>query len=79
MPSRPGPLLEVSDLGVVIPTESGVVEAVRGISFCVAPGETIGIVGESGSGKTMLALAVLGLLPGAAQVTGRSGCTAVNC
>jgi peptide/nickel transport system ATP-binding protein len=69
-PSRPGPLLEVSDLGVVIPTESGAVEAVRGISFGIAAGETIGVVGESGSGKTMLALAILGLLPGAAQVTG---------
>ncbi len=69
-PSRPGLLLEVSDLGVVIPTESGTVEAVRGISFGIAPGETIGVVGESGSGKTMLALAILGLLPRAARVTG---------
>ncbi len=63
-------LLEVTDLGVAIPTENGTVEAVRGISFAVAAGETIGVVGESGSGKTMLALAVLGLLPSAAQVTG---------
>lgn len=69
-PSRGGPLLEVAGLNVAIPTESGTVEAVRGISFAVAPGETIGVVGESGSGKTMLALAVLGLLPSAARVTG---------
>jgi peptide/nickel transport system ATP-binding protein len=68
--SAPGPLLEVSDLAISIPTENGVIEAVRGISLAVAPGETIGIVGESGSGKTMLALSVLGLLPRRAQVTG---------
>jgi peptide/nickel transport system ATP-binding protein len=65
-----GSLLEVTDLAISIPTENGVIEAVRGISLAVAPGETIGIVGESGSGKTMLALSVLGLLPRRAQVTG---------
>ena len=69
-PSASGPLLEVADLQIVIPTESGAVEAVRGISFAIQAGETIGVVGESGSGKTMLALAVLGLLPTAARVTG---------
>jgi peptide/nickel transport system ATP-binding protein len=69
-PSRLGPLLEVTDLAISIPTEGGTIEAVRGISFAIHPGETVGIVGESGSGKTMLALAVLGLLPRAARVTG---------
>jgi peptide/nickel transport system ATP-binding protein len=69
-PSRPGPLLEVSGLTISIPTEGGMIEAVRGISFALRAGETIGIVGESGSGKTMLALSVLGLLPPAARVTG---------
>ena len=64
------PLLEVTDLAISIPTENGVIEAVRGISLAIAPGETVGIVGESGSGKTMLALSVLGLLPRRAQVTG---------
>jgi peptide/nickel transport system ATP-binding protein len=43
---------------------------VRGVSFTLAAGDTVGIVGESGSGKTMLSLAVLGLLPKAAKVTG---------
>jgi peptide/nickel transport system ATP-binding protein len=68
--SPPGSLLEVTDLAISIPTENGLIEAVRGISLAVAPGETIGIVGESGSGKTMLALSILGLLPRRAQVTG---------
>jgi peptide/nickel transport system ATP-binding protein len=69
-PSRPGPLLEVTGLTISIPTEAGTIEAVRGVSFALQAGETIGIVGESGSGKTMLALSVLGLLPGSARVTG---------
>jgi peptide/nickel transport system ATP-binding protein len=68
--SRPGPLLEITGLHISIPTEGGLIEAVRGVSFALRAGETIGVVGESGSGKTMLALSVLGLLPGAAQVTG---------
>jgi peptide/nickel transport system ATP-binding protein len=69
-PSPSGPLVDVSRLGVSIPTESGTIEAVRGISLAIEAGETIGIVGESGSGKTMLALSLLGLLPRAAQVSG---------
>lgn len=69
--SRPArPLLEVSDLHVGIPTEGGLIEAVRGVTMSVVAGETVGIVGESGSGKTMLSLAVLGLLPRAAVVRG---------
>ena len=69
-PARPGPLLEVTDLAVNIPTDSGLIEAVRGISFSIGRGETLGVVGESGSGKTMLALSVMGLLPAAARVSG---------
>jgi peptide/nickel transport system ATP-binding protein len=70
-PSRSSrPLLEIDELAISIPTESGLVEAVRGVSLSIEPGETLGVVGESGSGKTMLALAVLGLQPRAAQVTG---------
>jgi peptide/nickel transport system ATP-binding protein len=69
-PARPGPLLEISDLAVSIPTESGTIEAVRGISLAIGRGETLGVVGESGSGKTMLALAIMGLLPRTALVSG---------
>ena len=68
--SRAGALLEVNDLTVSIPTEGGLIEAVRGISFSLRAGETLGVVGESGSGKTMTSLAVIGLLPRAARVSG---------
>ncbi len=68
--SRAGALLEVNDLTVAIPTEGGLIEAVRGVSYSLGAGETLGVVGESGSGKTMMSLAVIGLLPKAARVSG---------
>jgi oligopeptide/dipeptide ABC transporter ATP-binding protein len=58
-------LLEVKDLHVSFPTADGVVRAVRGVSFGVEVGRTLGIVGESGSGKTVLTQTLLGLTPGA--------------
>jgi oligopeptide/dipeptide ABC transporter ATP-binding protein len=58
-------LLEVTDLTVSFPTADGVVRAVRGVSFGVEAGRTLGIVGESGSGKTVLTQTLLGLTPGA--------------
>ena len=64
-------LLEVRDLRVSFPTADGVVRAVRGVSFDVDAGRTIGIVGESGSGKTVLTQTLLGLTPGA-EVSGHA-------
>ncbi|MEP7111820.1 MAG: ABC transporter ATP-binding protein [Ilumatobacteraceae bacterium] len=60
----------MADLAVRIPTEDGVVEAVRGVSFSIGSGEVLGIVGESGSGKSMTALSIMGLLPRNAVATG---------
>ncbi|MFE1663824.1 dipeptide ABC transporter ATP-binding protein [Microbacterium sp. P02] len=71
-PPRTGtPLLSVRDLSVTFPQRDGApVQAVRGISYDVHPGEFLGIVGESGSGKSVSSLAVMGLLPSSARVTG---------
>jgi oligopeptide/dipeptide ABC transporter ATP-binding protein len=64
------PLLQVTDLNVRFPTEDGLVHAVRGVDYTLRSGEVLGIVGESGSGKSVTSLAVMGLLPGNARVTG---------
>ncbi|WP_242419488.1 ATP-binding cassette domain-containing protein, partial [Frankia sp. CpI1-P] len=59
-------VLEVTDLRVRL----GGVDVVDGVSFALAAGERLGLIGESGSGKSLTALAVLGLLPAGARVTG---------
>jgi peptide/nickel transport system ATP-binding protein len=64
-----GPLLEVQDLAVDFMADEGVVQAVRGVSFTVAAGQTVALVGESGSGKTVISQAILGILPQIARIT----------
>jgi oligopeptide/dipeptide ABC transporter ATP-binding protein len=65
------PLLQVKDLTVRFGTEDGVVNAVRGVTYDLARREVLAIVGESGSGKSVSSLAVMGLLPRSAHITGQ--------
>ena len=63
-------LLEVSNLSIRLQTHRGPADAVRGLGFTLARGETLGLIGESGCGKSITALALMGLLPEAAEVSG---------
>src|SRR6202790_3155219 len=63
-------LLNVRGLTVDLPTARGWIRPVNEVSLRIGAGESLGLVGESGSGKTMLALALMGLLPPGARVAG---------
>src|SRR5436853_2028678 len=64
------PIVAVRNLVVEFHTDDGIVHAVDDVSFEVFADETLGIVGESGSGKSVTSLAILGLLPKTARVSG---------
>jgi oligopeptide/dipeptide ABC transporter ATP-binding protein len=66
------PLVEIDDLKVSFSQYGGEVHAVRGVSFSVNEGESLGIVGESGSGKSVSCAALLRLLPSSANVSART-------
>ncbi|TGQ44530.1 MULTISPECIES: ABC transporter ATP-binding protein [unclassified Mesorhizobium] len=63
-------LLDVDDLRVTFPTRTGLIQAVRGVSFSLGR-ERLGIVGESGSGKSQTGRAIMGLTPPQAEVTAK--------
>jgi peptide/nickel transport system ATP-binding protein len=63
-------LLEVVDLRVTLNTARGPADALRGVSFTIDRGDTVGLIGESGCGKSITALALMGLLPEGALVSG---------
>lgn len=64
-------LLDVRHLNVHFQTPEGEIQAVRDASFCLRPGETLGVVGESGSGKSQTMLAMMGLLANNARAEGQ--------
>ncbi|MGH3135355.1 MAG: ABC transporter ATP-binding protein [Gaiellaceae bacterium] len=64
------PLLSVRDLFVTYRSDAGPVPAVRGVSFDLAPGETLGLAGESGCGKSTIAGSLLKVLPPGTEVAG---------
>ncbi|MGR3913979.1 MAG: ABC transporter ATP-binding protein [Gammaproteobacteria bacterium] len=63
------PLLSVRDLRVRFAIHGAALDAVRGVSFDIAPGGSVALVGESGSGKSVIARAIMGILPANATVT----------
>ena len=71
-------LLHIHALTVELPTAVGWVRPVNQVTLRIAPGEALGLVGESGSGKTMLSLALMGLLPPGARVSGEAFLSAAD-
>ena len=67
---NPTPLIEVRDLKISFPEAHGDINIVDGVSFTVAPGQTMGLVGESGCGKSITAMSIMGLLPPSAKIEG---------
>ena len=65
-------LLSVRGVSVELPTAAGWIRPVHEVSLEIDRGESVGLVGESGSGKTMLALALMGLLPPGARASGEA-------
>ena len=65
------PVLEFKDVRVTFDTEFGPVEAVRGMSFDIKPGEVVALVGESGSGKSVTSSTAMALLPNNAHIYGQ--------
>ncbi len=63
-------LLAVKDLKVDIRVPGGMVHAVKGADFSIPRGGSLALVGESGSGKSVIAQAIMGILPQAADITG---------
>src|SRR5690606_14473079 len=61
--SKAGPVLEIRDLSIALPRGGDRKRAVAGVSLTVNRGEIVCLVGESGSGKSVIAQAVMGLLP----------------
>ena len=67
-----GNLLDVRDLSIDFRLHAqGRIWAVRGVSFRVRPGSTVALVGESGSGKSVISQAIMGVLPGSAELGGQ--------
>jgi oligopeptide/dipeptide ABC transporter ATP-binding protein len=62
------PLLEISGLSTIFPTDDGIVRAVNDVSFSIARGQTLGVVGESGCGKSVTGLSILQLVPSPGRI-----------